>query len=427
MTAPLSLIAYRTVSFLATPLAGPILAMRLRRGKEDPRRIGERRGLTRLARPPGPLVWLHGASVGEAAVLLPFVERITRTGATALVTTGTLTSAALLAQRLPPGALHQYAPLDSPLFVRRFLRHWRPDAALVAESELWPNMIVELKRSGSPLAMVNGRISERSLSRWMKAPRFIAALMKDFDLCLARSESDGERLVALGAPRVLVAGDVKFDAPTLPADRRELAELAGLTSGRQIWIAASTHEGEEMIAAAAHRRLRQVFPDALTLIAPRHPDRGEAVLRQLEAQGLVCALRSRGDAIGPGTAVYVCDTIGELGLFYRLAGVVFVGKSFVGGGGQNPIEPARLACAILHGPMVANFADAYAALDDAGGALAVARPEDLGDALIALFVNAARLRAMARAAGDTVERRAGAVDRSMRALKALLPVAEAAR
>jgi 3-deoxy-D-manno-octulosonic-acid transferase len=288
-------------------------------------------------------------------------------------------------------------------------------------------MIVELKRSGSPLAMVNGRISERSLSRWMKAPRFIAALMKDFDLCLARSESDGERLVALGAPRVLVAGDVKFDAPTLPADRRELAELAGLTSGRQIWIAASTHEGEEMIAAAAHRRLRQVFPDALTLIAPRHPDRGEAVLRQLEAKGLVCALRSRGDAIGPGTAVYVCDTIGELGLFYRLAGVVFVGKSFVGGGGQNPIEPARLACAILHGPMVANFADAYGALDDAGGALAVARPEDLGDALIALFVNAARLRAMARAAGDTVERRAGAVDRSMRALKALLPVAEAAR
>ncbi len=426
MTAPLSLLAYRAASFLATPLAGPILAMRLRRGKEDPRRIGERRGLTRLARPPGPLVWLHGASVGEAVVLLPFVERITRMGVTALVTTGTLTSAALLAQRLPPGARHQYAPLDSPLFVRRFLKHWRPDAALVAESELWPNMIIELKRSRAPLAMVNGRISERSLRRWMKAPRFIAALMNDFDLCLARSESDGQRLIALGAPRVLVAGDVKFDATTLPADRRELAELAGLTSGRQIWIAASTHEGEETIAAAAQRRLRQVFPDALALIAPRHPDRGEAVLRQLEAQGLVCALRSRGDAIGPRTAVYVCDTIGELGLFYRLAGVVFVGKSFGGGGGQNPIEPARLASAILHGPMVANFADAYAALDDAGGALEVARPEDLGEALIALFADAARLRAMARAAADTVERRAGAVDRSMRALEALLPAAGAA-
>src|ERR1700735_347082 len=421
MTAPLSLTGYRLVSFLATPLAGPILSSRLKRGKEDQLRVSERRGRPGLARRRGPLVWLHGASVGEAAVLLPFVERITRMGATALVTTTTVTSAAMLAQRLPPGALHQYAPLGVPLFVRRFVNHWRPHVALVAESELWPNMIVELKRSGSRLAMINGRISERSFRRWRKAPRFIAALLTAFDLCLARSEADYERLTALGAPSVLVAGDIKFDARTLPADQRELAELAGLTSGRQMWIAASTHEGEEMIAAAAHKRLARVFPDALTLIAPRHPERGEGILRQLEEQGLSCALRSRGETINPGTAVYICDTIGELGLFYRLAGVVFVGKSFVAGGGQNPIEPARLASAILHGPMVGNFADAYAALDEAGGALPVARSEDLGETLIALFANAGRLRAMARAAGDTVERRAGAVDRSMGALKALLP------
>jgi 3-deoxy-D-manno-octulosonic-acid transferase len=427
MTAPLSLIGYRWASFLATPLAGPILTMRLRRGKEDSRRVGERRGLSGLARPPGPLVWLHGASVGEANVLLPFVERITRMGATALVTTTTVTSAAMLAQRLPAGALHQYAPLDSPVFVRRFIKRWRPDAALVAESELWPNMIVELKRSKSRLAMINGRISERSFRRWGRAPRFIAALLAEFDVCLARSEADGDRLSALGAPNVLVAGDIKCDAPTLPADRRELAELAGLTSGRQMWIAASTHEGEELIAAAAHKRLARVFPDALTLIAPRHPERGEWILRQLEGEGLSCALRSRGETIGPGTAVYICDTIGELGLFYRLAGVVFVGKSFVAGGGQNPIEPARLASAVLHGPMVANFADAYAALDEAGGALTIARPEDLGETLTALFANAARLRAMARAAGDTVERRAGAVDRSMGALRGLLPSAGAGR
>jgi len=427
MRAPLSLAGYRLASFLATPLAGPILTMRLKRGKEDWRRVRERRGLTELARPAGPLVWLHGASVGEAAVLLPFVERITRMGSTALVTTTTVTSAAMLAKRLPAGAFHQYAPLDSPVFVRRFIKTWRPDAALVAESELWPNMILELKRAKSRLAMINGRISERSFRRWSKAPRFIAALLSEFDLCLARSAGDGERLTKLGAPNVLVPGDIKFDAPTLPADRRELAQLSGLTSGRQMWIAASTHEGEETIAAAAHKRLTQVFPDALTLIAPRHPDRGEAVLRELEGQGLVCALRSRGEAIRPETAVYICDTIGELGLFYRLAGVVFVGKSFVAGGGQNPIEPARLASAILHGPMVANFADAYAALDEAGGALAIARPEDLGETLVALFANGARLRAMARAAGDTVERRAGAVERSMRELRPLLPLAEAGR
>ncbi|RBP07381.1 3-deoxy-D-manno-octulosonic-acid transferase [Roseiarcus fermentans] len=421
MRAPLSLHAYRALTALATPFAGLFLAWRRRRGKEDGNRIGERRGVAGLPRPAGRVVWLHGASVGEAVSLLPFVERIARAGATALVTTGTVTSAALLAQRLPAGAIHQYAPLDVPLYVRRFLRHWRPDAALVAESELWPNMILETKRADLPLALVNGRISERSFARWRKAPRTIRALLGRFDLCLARSEADGERLVALGAPRVQIAGDIKYDAPALPADRRELAELSGLASGRQIWIAASTHAGEELIAARAHKRLARVFPDALTLIAPRHPDRGESIRREIEAEGLPCALRSRGERPGPGTAVYVCDTIGELGLFYRLAGIVFVGKSFSGGGGQNPIEPARLASAILHGPMVGNFADVYAALDASGGALEVVEPERLGEALIGLFADGARLRAMARAAGDTVERRSGAVERSMKALAPILP------
>jgi 3-deoxy-D-manno-octulosonic-acid transferase len=421
MTTPLSLHAYRLLTAIGAPLAGPFLAMRLRRGKEDPKRVGERRGRPGLSRPSGRLVWLHGASIGEAVSLLPFVERITRTGISALVTTGTVTSAALLSKRLPAGALHQYVPLDSPFFLRRFLAHWRPDAALFAESELWPNMIVELKRAGAPLAMINGRISERSFNRWQKLPGFIGALLSHFDLCLARSEGDAERLMALGAPRVLIAGDIKFDSPALPVDRRELAELSGLASGRQIWIAASTHAGEELIAAEAHKRLIEVFPDALTLIAPRHPERGDEILHELKTQGFVCALRSRGGRPGPGTAIYICDTIGELGLFYRLAGVVFVGKSFAGGGGQNPIEPARLASAILHGPMVGNFRDVYAALDEAGGALEIARPQDLGNSLIALFANAARLRAMARAAGDTVERRAGAVERSMRALEPLLP------
>ena len=427
MTAPLTLHVYRALTAIGTPLAVPFLALRLRRGKEDRERIGERRGRAGLARPLGRLVWLHGASVGEAVSLLPFVERIARAGATALVTTGTVTSAALLSRRLPAGALHQYAPLDNPFFLRRFLLHWRPDAALVAELELWPNMIVETKRAGLPLAMINGRISERSFNRWRRAPRSIGALLTRFDLCLARSEADGERLRALGAPRVMIAGDIKYDAPALPADRRELAELSGLTSGRQIWIAASTHAGEERIAAEAHKRLAEVFPDALTLIVPRHPERGEAILNEIEAEGLVCALRSRGERPGRATSVYICDTIGELGLFYRLAGVVFVGKSFAGGGGQNPIEPARLASAILHGPMVGNFADAYAALDAAGGALEIGEPERLGKTLVALFADAAKLRAMARAAGDTVERRSGAVERSMKALAPMLPVGGGAR
>ncbi|MBV8471989.1 MAG: 3-deoxy-D-manno-octulosonic acid transferase, partial [Hyphomicrobiales bacterium] len=344
MRFPLSLGAYRLATLLATPLSGVLLSLRLNKAKEDPLRIEERRGVASLERPQGPLVWLHGASVGEALSLLPLIDRITRSGCSALVTTGTITSARLLAQRLPPGGLHQYAPLDAPRFMRRFFEHWQPDVALIAESELWPNMIVEARRAGVPLVMVNARMSARSYARWRKARTFIQALLGRVDLCLAQSQADAERLADLGAPDVRMTGNLKFDAPAPPADRQELAALSGLTSGRQIWVAASTHAGEERLAAEAHMKLAETFPDALTLIAPRHPSRGEAIRAELEAMGLNCALRSRGERPGRETAVYICDTIGELGIFYRLAGVVMVGKSFNNDGGQNPIEAAKLAC-----------------------------------------------------------------------------------
>ncbi|HYA73315.1 MAG TPA: 3-deoxy-D-manno-octulosonic acid transferase [Roseiarcus sp.] len=423
MSLPLTLGAYRLATRLATPLSGPLLSLRLNRAKEDPLRVDERRGFASLARPEGPLVWLHGASVGEALSLLPLVDRLTQSGRGALMTTGTVTSARLLAQRLPAGALHQFAPLDAPGFMRRFFAHWRPDLALIAESELWPNMILEARRAGAPLVMVNARMSARSFARWRRAPDFIAALLGQVELCLAQSEGDAERLAELGAPVVRVAGNLKFDAPAPPADRRELAALAGLTSGRQIWIAASTHEGEERIAAEAHKRVAQTFPDALTLIAPRHPARGEAILAQLQALGLNCALRSRGERPERETAIYICDTMGELGLFYRLAGVVMVGKSFVGEGGQNPIEAAKLASAVLHGPHVANFGDVYALLDEAGGAALARDAEELAAMLAALFADPARLRAMARAAAKAVEAQGGAADRVMQALGPFLPAA----
>ena len=274
--------------------------------------------------------------------------------------------------------------------------------------------------------MINGRMSERSFNRWRKAPRFIGELLGRFDLCLARSEGDGERLLSLGAPNVLIAGDIKFDAPALPADRRELAELSGLTSGRQIWIAASTHEGEEMIAAAAHKRLTKrvsgrADPDRPA--SPRTRRGGPAPARSARAR-LRPAL-ARGPA-GTGRRRSISATrSASSGSSIGWPAWSCVGKSFSGGGGQNPIEPARLASAILHGPKVGNFSEAYAMLDDAGGALEIADPADLGDALISLFANAAQLRAMARAAADAVERSAGAVERSMKALAPLLPIAGA--
>ena len=423
---PLPLSVYRLLTAAAVPLAGALLSLRLNQGKEDAERVDERRGLPGKPRPDGPLIWLHGASVGETLSLLPLVDRLTQDGFHALMTSGTVTSARLMTRRLPARALHQFVPLDAPLFFRRFFRHWRPDLGLIAESEIWPNMIVEAARARVPLTMVNARMSERSFRRWTRLPGFARALLGRFELALAQSAADAERLTSLGARAACAVGNMKFDAPAPPADRQELAALSGLTSGRPIWVAASTHDGEERIAAIAHRRVAKRFPGVLTLIAPRHPFRGAAIEAELRAAGFSTALRSRGEKPGSEVEIYICDTMGELGLFYRLAGVVFVGKSLAGRGGQNPIEPAKLASAILHGPSVANFLDVYAGLDAAGGAAQTCDAEDLASQLIGLFGDPGRLRAMARAAAETVERQSGAADRAMAALGARLAAATAA-
>jgi 3-deoxy-D-manno-octulosonic-acid transferase len=423
MKLPVSLVAYRLATGALAPAAGALLSWRLSHGKEDAARIGERRGEPAFDRPPGVLVWLHGASVGEALSLLPLIERLTQRGRNVLITTGTVTSASVLAERLPAGAFHQFIPLDAPRFMRRFIAHWRPDVALIAESELWPNFIIETAKAQIPIVLVNARLSARSFRRWSRLRGFIGALLGRVDLCLAQSADDGERLAELGAPNVKLVGNLKYDAPPPPADRQELAALSGRISGRQVWIAASTHEGEEILVGEAHRILARTFPDLLTLIAPRHPRRGVEIAADLQSLGLHCTLRSRGGQPGPETAVYICDTIGELGLFYRLAGVVFVGKSFVSSGGQNPIEPAKLASAILHGPQVANFADVYALLDSAGGAALVHDAPELAQALGALFADGARLRAMARAAAQVVESQVGAGERMLQAIEPYLPQA----
>jgi 3-deoxy-D-manno-octulosonic-acid transferase len=416
--APGSLIAYRLGTRALSIFSGPLLSWRRARGKEDLARLDERRGLAGAPRPDGPLIWLHGASVGESLSLLPLVERLSQAGRNTLVTTGTTTSAKLLGGRLPAGALHQYAPLDAPQFMRRFIRHWRPDVVLIAESELWPNMILEASQAETPIILVNARLSDRSFNRWrQRLPQFIGALLARVDLVLAQTQADADRFVELGAPRVEYAGNLKYDAPAPPADRQELAMLSGRIAGRRVWIAASTHDGEEAEIAETHRLLIGRYPELLTLIAPRHPDRGAEIAERLTGLGLTCSLRSRGSEPGP-EGVYICDTLGELGLFYRLAGVVFLGKSLssAAAGGHNPIEPAKLASAILHGPHVANFADAYALLDKAGGAAVVTDAHELAETLAMLFRDGGKLRAMARAAAQAVESEAGALDRTLRSI-----------
>lgn len=417
---PLPLRLYHAGLMVLEPAAGALLAWRRRQGKEDAARIAERRGYPGRPRPPGPVAWLHGASIGETLSLLPVVERLGRRGFGVLVTSGTRTSAELIARRLPPGAVHQFVPLDAPRYVRRFLDHWRPDLVLFAESEIWPNTVMELDRRGIPLVLVNGRMSERSFRRWSRAPQVAGALLARFALCLTQSSADAERLARLGASRVAVAGNLKFDASPPPADPRMLAHLAGLVSGRPVWAAASTHAGEDEAIAAAHGALAARHPNLLTIVAPRHPQRGSAVLEAAAAAGLGAVRRSEGGQPDQAKDIYVVDTVGELGLFYRLAPLVFMGGSLVPHGGQNPIEAAKLGAAILHGPHVHNFTDVYAAIDQAGGALPVSDSESLTRALADLLGDTGLTRDMARAAAAAVEGLGGAIDRTMLALEPLV-------
>jgi 3-deoxy-D-manno-octulosonic-acid transferase len=413
---PVALRAYRLLSAAATPLAPLLLARRLKRGKEHRARLSERRGEARAARPSGTLVWLHGASVGELASVLPLIERIRARGVEMLVTTGTVTSGGFAAQRLPRGVIHQFLPVDAPRYMRRFLQHWKPDLALLVESDIWPNMMIEASRQGVPIIMVNGRLSHSSFQRWRYLPNSFANLLQRFDLCLASTPGDAERLTESGAPRVVMTGNLKLDVPAPSADNAKLTALQIAIAGRPVIAAASTHAGEEGIVIEAHRRLRENYPNLLTLIAPRHPERGPGVVEIAAAASLSATQRSRGELPRAKTEIYVADTIGELGLIYRLAPIVFMGGSLVRHGGQNPIEPAKLGAAILHGPHVWNFADIYAALDSAHGAELVIDADRLTAGIAAWLNNPAARAKVTDTARATVEAAGGALEHTLQSL-----------
>jgi 3-deoxy-D-manno-octulosonic-acid transferase len=418
---PLALRFYRLASAAAAPpIASRLLAWRAERGKENPARLAERYGQASLPRPAGPLVWLHGASVGEMLAVIPLIERIRARDFAVLVTSGTVTSAALAERRLPAGAVHQFIPLDTPHYVARFLDHWRPDLALFVESDLWPNIILSCADRHIPMILVNGRVSQRSFRRWKLQPGVIGALLQRFDLCLAQSSADAQRFGQLGAPRISSIGNLKLDVPAPPADLPTLRKLESLIDARVVIAAASTHEGEEKAILDAHRQLREKCPSLLTIIAPRHPERGPGIAEVARAAGLATALRSRDEMPKPDIDVFVADTLGELGLIYRLAPAVFMGGSLASHGGQNPIEAIRLGAAVVHGPHVWNFAEIYGALDSENGAQMVADQEALTACLGGWLSNPGARKALADKAAMTVAKLGGALERTLGALEPYL-------
>ena len=360
---------WATAATLAAPALRLFLRHRVTRGKELPDRLGERRGIDPTPRPPGHLIWLHAASVGETISLLPVLSALAARApeVTVLLTTGTVTSARLLARRLPElgldrHVLHRFVPLDVPAWAARFLDHWRPDAAGFVESELWPNILAACRARAIPTMLINARLSARSAAAWARVPAVARSVLGGFALIHARGEEDAARLLALGAGSVTVLGDLKRAAPVLPADPDALREFTARLAGRPVWLAASTHPGEETLIRAVHDALRPAFPGLLTIIAPRHPERGPALATLLDAPR-----RGLGQ-MPPDEGIWIADTLGEMGLWYRLCGSAFVGRSLIPpGGGQNPLEPARLGVAIACGPHTGNFTEPVALLRDAGG------------------------------------------------------------
>ncbi len=408
---------YGLAGAASLPLAGAYLAWRASRGKEDPSRKRERYGRPSRPRPEGPLIWMHAASVGETLAVVPLVEAILADGVTVVLTTGTVTSAEVAAERLGKRIIHQYVPLDIKPAVSRFLDHWRPDLALIAESEIWPMTILELGRRRVPQVLVNGRLSDRSFRSWQKR-RFLAeALFENLAHVVAQTEADGDRFLALGARPVTVSGNLKVDQPPPPANAKALSVLRKQIGERPTWAAISTHAGEERTAVEVHMMLRRRHPGLLSIIVPRHPERSAALASEFAAMGLKVARRSAHEKLGADTDILLGDTIGEMGLYLRLTEIAFVGRSLEAQGGQNPLEPAMLDTAILAGRNVQNFRDAYQHLIDKGGAKLVRDRDMLAGAVNFLLKNDAARHSMMAASAAAVEEMRGALSRTLAALE----------
>lgn len=388
---------YKKGMTLGEPLIKAILNRRARIGKEDPTRLNERFGISTINRPDGPLVWVHVASVGEAQSILSLIDLILTQQPTThvLITSITTTSARLLEQRLPARAFHQYIPVDHPEWVRRFLDHWKPDLILWAESELWPNVLTLLKKRNVPVALLNAHMSARSFKNWSKASRLAEDMLSVFMIILAQTQEDADYYTQLGARSLVVTDNIKYSAAPLPYDSSDLTAFQSTLGSRPVWLYASSHAGEETLACAVHKELSKKWPDLLTVIVPRHPTRTQDIEKIIGAHDLTFQRRGETKTLPlPADQVYIVDTLGELGLFYRAIPLACIGRSFSddGGGGHNPIEAAMLKCAILHGPNVQNLGRIYAEMDKDGAALLVAAREHLAGDVAHLLETPERLK-----------------------------------
>lgn len=415
----LALAAYLAWSARAAPFAERKLQARLAEGKEDAARLPERKGIASLPRPDGRLIWIHCASVGEAISVQDVIRGLIEQDPdlNVLMTTGTATSAKLMAKQLPEQAIHQFVPLDAALFVRRFLDHWKPDLAVWTESELWPALVHHTHARGIPSLLINARMSDKSFSKWKWFPGAARSLLQRFDEIRAQDAETGRKLRRLGAleSAIRVTGTLKEGAVPPPCSEVMRAAFAAQLRGRPCWLAASTHPGEEVMVSEAHRLAGRSSHRLLLILAPRHPERGAEIAASLRTEGWNVAQRSADEPLTEDTQIYLADTLGEMGLWFRVCPVTFIGGSLVPIGGHNPFEPAGLGSAILSGPYTDNFRDIFTRLSDGNAMRLVRDGADLGRQLDAALSpeEAARL---AHAAWQVVSDGAEVVDDTVHTL-----------
>ncbi|KIC10116.1 3-deoxy-D-manno-octulosonic acid transferase [Leisingera sp. ANG-M1] len=416
---------YCGASKLLAPLAWRKVAAKLRDYGLPEDRVRERLGHASLPRPAGRLIWFHAASVGESLSVLTLIQRMGEQAPDAefLITSGTPTSAELIAKRMPPRCRHQFPPLDTAAAVDRFLKHWQPDLGVFVESELWPQMLVRARKSGCPLALLNARLSDRSVEGWKKRPGTARYILDQFDLLVTQNQKTAANLQAMGAApgRIRPGSNLKAASAPLPVDQTTLSKVRDDIGSRAIWIASSTHEGEEEIVLDAHKELLQRHPDLCLLLAPRHPERGDAVEALIKRAGLSCARRSKGVMPGTTTQVYLADTLGEVGTWYALSPLVFLGGSLREIGGHNPFEPMQAGAAVISGTGHYNFAETYAELTALGAAAEVHSTADIAAQVAKWLDQPQACKAARKAAGQFISRQSDQLDKTVDALLALQP------
>jgi len=397
---------YRLLTNICGPFIPLFLSSRKKNGKENDQSIAEKCTTSfskERSREIKKLLWIHGASIGEAQSSLILVKYLLGTypELNIMVTTGTLTSAELIKKRLPKRAFHQFCPLDHPKYVEKFLNYWRPDLALWMESELWPNMLHEIKKRHIPAMLINAHMSPKSFKLWSHFPSLSKEILSTFDKILCQNNIDKYHFDCLGALNSIVTDNIKYSAAPLTHNEEDLKNIRNTTIERNICLYASTHDGEEEIACQIHQNLKQSISNLLTIIIPRHPDRRNDIAQACSYFPLKLSFRGKNKNLpNNDDDIYIADTLGELGLFYELSPIAYIGRSLSndGGGGHNPIEAAQLGCAILHGPNVQNLQDIYTQIHKQNAAQEVKDKKSLEDALHNLLTDKNSCAALQRSA-----------------------------